>query len=75
VAAREIMVVTPAIANLVREGHSHQIYSAIQTGSKFGMISLDKALLQLVQEGQVTREDAMAKAQNPEYISSGGRTM
>ncbi|MHB9154969.1 MAG: type IV pilus twitching motility protein PilT [Endomicrobiales bacterium] len=75
VAAREVMVVTPAISNLIREGHTHQIYSAIQTGAKFGMISLDRALLQLVQEGLVTQEDAMTKATNPEYIRTGGRTM
>jgi len=73
VAAREVMVVTPAISNLIREGKSHQIYSAITTGSKFGMISLDRALLNLVQEGLVTTEDAAAKAHDPEYIRSGGR--
>src|SRR3990172_2710782 len=39
-AAREVMVVTPAISNLIREGKTHQIYSAIDTGAKFGMISM-----------------------------------
>lgn len=73
IAAREIMVVTPAISNLIREGHTHQIYSAIQTGGKFGMINLDRALLQLVQEGLVTQEDALTKASNPEYIRTNGR--
>lgn len=73
VAAREVMVVTPAISNLIREGKSHQIYSAIMTGSKFGMINLDRALLMLVQDGQVTTEDAIAKAHDPEYIRTGGR--
>lgn len=75
VAAREIMVVTPAIANLIREGKTHQVYSAIETGAKFGMINLDRALLGLVQNGLVSTEDAMSKARNPEYIRSGGRTM
>src|SRR4029077_13731515 len=42
VAAREIMVVPPAISNLIREGKTHMIYNAIETGSKFGMVSLDK---------------------------------
>ncbi len=74
VAAREIMVVTPAISNLIREGKSHQIYSAIATGAKFGMVTLDRALLQLVQEGQVSQEDAIAKAHDPEYIRTGGRS-
>lgn len=73
VAAREIMVVTPAIANLIREGKTHQIYSAIETGAKFGMISLDRALVNLVNEGQVNMEDAIAKAHNPDYVRSGGR--
>jgi len=73
VAAREIMVVTPAISNLIREGKTHQIYSAIETGGKFGMNSLDRALVQLVQEGTVNAEDALAKAHNTEYVRSGGR--
>jgi twitching motility protein PilT len=73
VAAREIMVVTPAIANLIREGKTHQIYSAIETGAKFGMINLDRALVQLVQQGLVTQEDAVAKAHNPEYVRTGGK--
>jgi twitching motility protein PilT len=75
VAAREIMVVTPAISNLIREGKSHQIYSALETGAKFGMISLDRALLNLVQAGQVSVEEAASKAKNQEYVKSGGKTM
>src|SRR3989339_858615 len=73
VAAREVMVVTPAISNLIREGKTHQIYSAIETGGKFGMISLDRAMLQLVQEGLVNMDDAVAKAHNPEDVKSGGK--
>lgn len=72
VAAREIMVVTPAIANLIREGKTHQIYSAIETGAKYGMISLDRALLNLVRAGEITMEDAVSKAHNPDVIRSGG---
>ncbi|MDI6757815.1 MAG: type IV pilus twitching motility protein PilT [Endomicrobiia bacterium] len=72
VAAREIMNVTPAIANLIREGKTHQIYSAIETGAKHGMISLDRALLNLVRAGEVTVEDAVSKAHNPDFIRSGG---
>ncbi|MFH1369065.1 MAG: type IV pilus twitching motility protein PilT [Elusimicrobiota bacterium] len=73
VAAREIMTVTPAISNLIREGKTHQIYSAIETGAKFGMISLDRALLNLVQSNTITQEDAIAKAHSPEYIKTSGR--
>lgn len=75
IAAREIMVVTPAIANLIREGQTHQIYSAIETGRKFGMINLDKALLKLVEEGHVKLEDAVAKANDPNFIRSSGGGM
>lgn len=74
VAAREIMIVTPAIANLIREGKTHQIYTAIETGAKYGMISLDKSLIELVRKGWVSLEDAVAKAQNPEFVRTGGRT-
>ena len=41
IAAREIMVVTPAIANLIREGKTHMLYSALESGARFGMISLE----------------------------------
>jgi len=71
VAAREIMIVTPAIANLIREGKSHQIYGAIDTGARVGMISLDKALLDLVKRGLISTEDAAAKANHPETIRGG----
>lgn len=50
IAAREVMTVTPAISNLIREGKTHQIYSAIDTGGKFGMVSMDNALLELVRK-------------------------
>jgi twitching motility protein PilT len=71
VAAREIMIVTPAIANLIREGKSHQIYGAIDTGVRVGMISLDKALLDLVKRGLISTEDAVAKANHPETLRGG----
>lgn len=68
VAAREIMVVTRAISNLIREAKSHMIYQAIDTGSKYGMNSMDKALAELVKKGLISMEDALAKAHNPENI-------
>lgn len=73
VAAREIMIVTPAISNLIREGKTHQIYSAIETGGKFGMIGLDKALLELVRMRRISVEDAISKATNPDFIKTGGK--
>jgi twitching motility protein PilT len=72
VAAREIMIVTPAISNLIREAKTHQIYGAIDTGARVGMISLDKALGELARKGVITMEDAMSKANRPELVRGGG---
>src|SRR4029434_1707353 len=62
VAAREIMVATPAISALIREGKTHQIYSAIQTGSSHGMCTMEKSLAELHEAGLVTEEDALSKS-------------
>ncbi len=61
-AALEIMIATPAIRNLIREGKSHQIPSAIQVGQKFGMQLLDDAIMELYNRGWIRSEDAYAKA-------------
>ena len=65
VMAQEIMVVTPAIANLIREAKAAQIYSTIQTSSGSGMQTLEAALAELYKSGKVTLEDAMAKSSKP----------
>ncbi|MDI6738895.1 MAG: type IV pilus twitching motility protein PilT [Candidatus Edwardsbacteria bacterium] len=65
VAAFEIMLATPAIKSVIREGKTPQIYSLIQTGSKFGMVSLDQSLKELFLKNLVTLEDALAKSSNP----------
>lgn len=74
--AMETMIVTPAIANLIREGKTAQIYSAIQTGGKFGMQTLEMALRDLYQSRQITFEDAMAKTSRADdfqrLVSEGG---
>ncbi|MCL5037752.1 MAG: type IV pilus twitching motility protein PilT [Chloroflexi bacterium] len=70
VAAREIMIVTPAIGNLIREGKTHQIYNAIDTGSKLGMKSMDRALAKLVKENKIRMEDAEAKANDVNQLSN-----
>ncbi|MCK5178054.1 MAG: type IV pilus twitching motility protein PilT, partial [Candidatus Omnitrophica bacterium] len=62
VAAREVMIVNSAIANLIREGQTHQIYSAIQTGKSAGMQSMDNALADLCRDGLITYEMAEAKS-------------
>jgi twitching motility protein PilT len=66
--AQEIMIVTPAISNLIREGKTSQVYSAIQTGSKLGMQTLEKALADLVKSGSVSFEVAMSKSSKPEEL-------
>jgi twitching motility protein PilT len=68
VMAQEIMINTPAIANLIREGKSSQLYSQIQTGASQGMQTLERALANLVEEGRVTREEAMLKTTKPEEL-------
>jgi len=67
-AAREIMIVTHAIASLIREGKTHMIYNAIETGSKFGMITLDAALADLIKRGLVEPDIALSKAQNQDQV-------
>ena len=62
VMAQEIMVVTPAIANLIREAKAAQIYSTLQTSSEAGMQTLEASLAKLVNEGLVTLDNAMAKS-------------
>jgi len=68
VAAHEIMVGTPAIRNLIREGKIAQMYSAIQTGQGQGMQTLDQCLQEMVAKGVVSREEAKYKAQNKDSI-------
>ncbi len=76
VMAQEIMVVTPAIANLIREGKTSQIYSAIQTGGKLGMITLEKVLADHYQADIISLEAAMAKTSRPDELQRlmGART-
>jgi|GEM_PF-297656 len=62
VAALEILIVTPAISNLIREGKTFQIPSAMQTGKQHGMVMLNDALFTLVQKGLVEPVDAFIKA-------------
>ena len=64
IAAHEIMIGTPAIRNLIREGKVAQMYSSIQTGVKEGMQTLDQCLQDLLAKGVITKEEARFKAQN-----------
>ena len=64
IAAHEIMIGTPAIRNLIREGKIAQMYSSIQTGQSAGMQTLDQCLNELVAKGVVSKEEARYKAHN-----------
>lgn len=68
VMVQEIMVVTPAIANLIREGKAPQIYSAIQTGMKLGMQTMEQGLANLVVRGVISFEEAIAKSGKPDEL-------
>ncbi|TFD59969.1 type IV pilus twitching motility protein PilT [Cryobacterium suzukii] len=68
VVATEILVTTAAIANLVREGKTHQIASALQSGRALGMHTMDQHLAELVDAGQITREAAEAKAMDVDVL-------
>jgi twitching motility protein PilT len=69
VAAYELLVVTPAIANLIRKNETYRINSYIQTGKKQGMILLDDHLYQLFTEGRISKEDACEKAAKPDVLA------
>jgi twitching motility protein PilT len=67
-AALEIMIATPAIRNLIREGKLQSIPSALQTGSRFGMQTLNQDLARLVKEGRITYEVALDKTSDAQEI-------
>ncbi|CAN5648125.1 type IV pilus twitching motility protein PilT [soil metagenome] len=68
VVACEILAPTSGVRNLIREGKNHQIYSAIQTGGKFGMQTMDTALVDLVRNGVISQEEAEKRSGNPEEL-------
>ncbi|MDQ2973675.1 MAG: type IV pilus twitching motility protein PilT [bacterium] len=58
VVAAEILVATPAVRNIIREGKTHQLDAVIQTGAEYGMQSMDKTLVQLIHEGTISYDEA-----------------
>ena len=69
IAAHEIMIGTPAIRNLIREGKIAQMYSAIQTGQGIGMQTLDQCLKVLLSQGTISKADAQSYAANKDDFS------
>ena len=68
IAAREIMVVTPGISNLIREGQIHRIPEAIRAGAELGMITMDDSLQFYFKKGLISKEDCIARSVNPEAM-------
>ncbi|HVC71722.1 MAG TPA: PilT/PilU family type 4a pilus ATPase [Acidimicrobiales bacterium] len=64
----EVMVCTSAIRNLVRSAKTHQIYSLMQTGSQYGMSTMDQGLSRLVKEGRITEGVALDRCHNEEDL-------
>lgn len=67
--AFEIMLVTPAIRNMIRDGKVHQIDSAIFSGAKEGMCTMDASLLELYRQGRITEQTALMYSQNHETLA------
>src|SRR5215213_11490752 len=68
VVASEVLVPTPAVRNLIREGKTHQIASTMQTGSNVGMQTMDAALAQLVRAGKISQRVAEQRSSTPEEL-------
>ena len=68
VAVREFMIKTNAVSSLIRDNKAHMIYSALETGRKFGMMTMDQSLAILAATGKIRMEDAMLKAQSQDML-------
>jgi twitching motility protein PilT len=67
--ACEVMVATPAIRNLIREGKTHQIYSMLQAGGRYGMVTMDMSLAQLVRARRISLELALERCANEDDLN------
>jgi twitching motility protein PilT len=66
--AAEVLVPTPGVRNLIREGKTHQIYSLIQTGASHGMQTMDASLAGLVRAGRISIDSAEARSSSPDEL-------
>ena len=66
VAAFEVLVANAAVRNLIKEGKTHQLRNALVTGQREGMVTLEQSLSDLVQTGEISAEDAVARSLVPE---------
>jgi pilus retraction protein PilT len=72
VAAFEVLVATPAVRAMIREGKTHQLHSTMETSQGMGMITLDKSLLELARKGTITVEEAARYMRSPAALKSLG---
>ena len=68
VAAVEILIATSAVRNIIREGKTHQLVSAMQTGGKYGMVMMNNYLVDLYREGKIAYDEAVRRADDPDYV-------
>jgi twitching motility protein PilT len=68
VAASEVLIATPAVRNLIREGKTHQVYSVLQAGAQHGMHSLDQSLADLVRRREISMETALERCHHREDL-------
>jgi twitching motility protein PilT len=68
VVASEVLIPSPAVRNLIREGKTHQIYSVLQTSASAGMQTMDSALASLVRAGKITRQLAEERSTTPDEL-------
>jgi twitching motility protein PilT len=73
IAAFEVLIGTPAVRNLIKEGKTHQLRNSLVTGTRDGMVTLEQSLSALVQNGVVTYEDAVARSLYPKEIEARPR--
>ncbi|MFN2588109.1 MAG: PilT/PilU family type 4a pilus ATPase [Actinomycetota bacterium] len=69
VVAAEVLVATPAVRNLIREGKTHQIYTSMQAGGKYGMQVMDQHLAELVKAGKITYDIGLERSHHPEEFN------
>jgi twitching motility protein PilT len=72
-AAYEVLVASPAVRNLVKEGKTHQLRNSLVTGMRDGMVTLEQSLSVLIQDGVVTESDAVARSLYPQDIETRPR--
>jgi len=68
VLAYEILIATPAVRSLIRDGKTHQIPSSIQTGTAFGMVTMENRLFELIQKRYIDVEQALEMANYPDVL-------